>query len=101
MAQGPLLRTEEGATAALDASAVAMELTAALHHSRDGGRVTNYGLRALKTASSGGVTRWTFRQRKRTTCFLEKLDQDISMAILMRLAVAQQPATRKQMNLVC
>ena len=33
---------------------VAMELAAALHHSRDGGRVTNYGLRAPKTASSGG-----------------------------------------------
>ena len=32
---------------------VAMELAAALHHSRDGGRVTNYGLRAPKTASSG------------------------------------------------
>ena len=32
---------------------VAMELAAALHHSRDGERVTNYGLRAPKTASSG------------------------------------------------
>ena len=30
-----------------------MELAAALHHSRDGGRVSNYGLRAPKTASSG------------------------------------------------
>ena len=44
----------------------------------------------------------TWKQvRKRTTCFLEKLDQDIPMAILMRLAVAQQPVTRKQMNFVC
>ena len=33
---------------------VAMELAAALHHSRDGGRETYYGLRAPKTASSGG-----------------------------------------------
>ena len=33
---------------------VAMELAAALHHSRDGGRVTYHGLRAPKTASSGG-----------------------------------------------
>ena len=32
---------------------VAMELAAALRHSRDGERVTNYGLRAPKTASSG------------------------------------------------
>ena len=32
----------------------AMELAAALHHSRDGGRETYYGLRAPKTASSGG-----------------------------------------------
>ena len=32
---------------------VAMELAAALHHSRDGGRVSNYGLRAPKTASPG------------------------------------------------
>ena len=32
---------------------VAMELAAAIHHSRDGGRVTNCGLRAPKTASSG------------------------------------------------
>ena len=32
---------------------VAMELAAALHHSRDGGRETNYGLRAPKTASLG------------------------------------------------
>ena len=32
---------------------VAMELAAALHHSRDGGRETYYGLRAPKTASSG------------------------------------------------
>ena len=32
---------------------VATELAAALHHSRDRGRVTNYGLRAPKTASSG------------------------------------------------
>ena len=31
-----------------------MELAAALHHSRDGGRETHYGLRAPKTASSGG-----------------------------------------------
>ena len=31
-----------------------MELAAALHHSRDGGRETYYGLRAPKTASSGG-----------------------------------------------
>ena len=33
---------------------VAMELAALLHHSRDGGRETYYGLRAPKTASSGG-----------------------------------------------
>ena len=33
---------------------VAMELAAALHHSRDGGRVTHCGLRAPETASSGG-----------------------------------------------
>ena len=33
---------------------VEMELAAALHHSHDGGRVTNHGLRAPKTASSGG-----------------------------------------------
>ena len=33
---------------------VAMELAAALHHSRDGGRETYYGLRAPMTASSGG-----------------------------------------------
>ena len=33
---------------------VAMELAAALHHSRDGGRETYYGLRAPETASSGG-----------------------------------------------
>ena len=33
---------------------VAMELAAALHHSRDGGRETYHGLRAPKTASSGG-----------------------------------------------
>ena len=33
---------------------VAMELAAALHHSRDGGREAYYGLRAPKTASSGG-----------------------------------------------
>ena len=33
---------------------VAMELAAALHHSRNGGRETYYGLRAPKTASSGG-----------------------------------------------
>ena len=32
---------------------VAMELAAAFHHSRDGGRETYYGLRAPKTASSG------------------------------------------------
>ena len=32
---------------------VAMELAAALHHSRDGGRVTNCGLRAPKAGSSG------------------------------------------------
>ena len=32
---------------------VAMELAAAFHHSRDGGREANYGLRAPKTASSG------------------------------------------------
>ena len=32
---------------------VAVELAAALHHSRDGGRETNYGLRAPKTASPG------------------------------------------------
>ena len=32
---------------------VAMELAAALHHSRDGERATFYGLRAPKTASSG------------------------------------------------
>ena len=36
---------------------VAMELAAALHHNHDGGRVTNYGLRAPKTASSGGESR--------------------------------------------
>ena len=33
---------------------VAMELAAALHHSRDGGRETYYGLRAPETGSSGG-----------------------------------------------
>ena len=33
---------------------VAMELAAALHHSRDGGLGTSVGLRAQKTASSGG-----------------------------------------------
>ena len=33
---------------------VAMELAAALHHSRDGGLGTSEGLRAQKTASSGG-----------------------------------------------
>ena len=33
---------------------VAMELAAALHQSRDGGRQTYYGLRAPRTASSGG-----------------------------------------------
>ena len=36
---------------------VAMELAAALHQSRDWERVTNYGLRAPKTASSGGAAR--------------------------------------------
>ena len=35
---------------------VARELAAPLHHSRDGGRVTNYGPRAPKTASSGVLT---------------------------------------------
>ena len=34
---------------------VAMELAAALHHSRDGERETYYGLRAPKTASSEGA----------------------------------------------
>ena len=32
---------------------VAMELAAALHHSRDGGFEAHVGLRTLKTASSG------------------------------------------------
>ena len=34
---------------------VATELAAALHHSRDGWRATNDGLRARKTVSSGGM----------------------------------------------
>ena len=47
------------------------------------------------------VTRWTFDWERGQHVSLKSSIKTSPMAILMRLEVAQQPATRKQMNFVC
>ena len=57
---GAAKRRREGLLRAMlrhEQQTVAMELAAALHHSRDGERVKYDGLRAQETASSGERTR--------------------------------------------
>ena len=74
-----------------------MELAAALHHSRDGGRETFYGLRAPKTASSEGrpgvlkepeppivvdrVQRHTVEQRIEHTPYVQILDAPVPLKV--------------------
>ena len=62
---------------------VAMELAAALHHSRDGGRVTNYGLRAPKTASS--VKKALERQKEEEEAKVKRLNEENEERRMLRI----------------
>ena len=83
-----------------------MELAAALHHSRDGGRETYYGLRAPKTASSEGrpgvlkepeppnvvdrVQRHTLEQRIEHTPMVQILDAPVPQKVEQLLEVLRR-----------
>ena len=85
---------------------VRMELAAALHHSRDGGRETCYGLRAPKTASSEGrpgvlkepeppnvvdrVQRHTVEQRIEHTPMVQILDAPVPQKVEQLLEVLRR-----------